>query len=260
MGFLVPYFAFLLYGIPHNYCLLASSFLLTFAIYSHNKLTDLEEDAVNVPERAGFIEENKKTVIITLSAAYVAALLLAFLINPFAIVIILFPIFCGLVYSIKIAGFRLKDITGIKNVVVSLPWAVIGAFLPAAVYLDELILIPLVFYFFFVKLIINTVLFDVRDIEGDRLAGVKTVPSVIGRERTQTLLLVLNSTFIPWLLLTYCWGFFHQYLLVFAFIILYGYWYILYFCSREKIGKSLDLLVDGEWIPVAALATAVVAL
>jgi len=163
-------------------------------------------------------------------------------------------------YSIRIAGFRLKDITGIKNISVSLPWAVIGAFLPITVYLGDLILIPLLFYFFFTKLIINTVLFDVRDIEGDRLAGVRTVPSVIGRKRTQLLLLILNSTFIPWLLLTYYLGFFHHFLLVFGFIIIYGYCYILYFCNQEKIGRSLDLIVDGEWLTIVIIATALFAL
>jgi len=97
MGFFLPYFAFMLYGIPVNYYLLVSSFLLTFAIYSHNKLTDLKEDAVNVPERAGFIENNKKIVIITLTAGYFIAILLAYFVNPFAIAIVLFPILCGFV-------------------------------------------------------------------------------------------------------------------------------------------------------------------
>ena len=253
-GFLLPCFSFLLYEVKVNFNLLLASSLLTFAVYNLNKLTDLKEDSVNVPERAGFIEKNKHSVIFAVVASYIAALSLSFLQNPFAIFIILFPFCTGIVYSIKISNFRLKDITGIKNIVVALPWAVIGTFLPLAVSFRDFIIILLIFYFVFTKLFINTVLFDVRDIEGDKINMVRTIPVTFGMKKTKNLLLILNSTLIPWLAFSYLSGFFHQYLFVFIFAIAYGYWYILHFCKEGiKIGKSLDLLVDGEWIPVVIL-------
>ncbi len=103
----------------------------------------------------------------------------------------------------------------------------------------------------------GSITFDVRDIEGDRTSGVRTIPVVFGRQKTKNLLLILNSTLIPWLAFSYLSGFFHHYLFVLIFAIAYGYWYILHFCKLEKIGESLDVLVDGEWIPVVILATAV---
>ena len=116
----------------------------------------------------------------------------------------------------------------------------------------------LIFYFFFIKLFVNTVIFDVRDIKGDRISGVRTIPVVFGREKTKNLLLGLNSTLIIWLALSYFMGFFRQYLLVFIFCIFYGYLYILYFCKDGlKAGNSFDLFVDGEWVIIAILATAV---
>ncbi len=161
-------------------------------------------------------------------------------------------------YSIKISNFRLKDITGIKNIVVALPWAVIGTFLPLAISFRDFSVILLIFYFFFTKLFINTILFDVRDIEGDRISDVRTIPVVFGRQKTKNLLLILNSTLILWLAFSYRLGLFHQYLFVLIFAIAYGYWYILHFCKEGiKIGKSLDLLVDGEFIPIAILSAAV---
>ena len=56
---LLAYFSFLLYKIRVNFSLLLTSYLLTFTVYNLNKLTDIKEDLVNVPERAGFIEKNK---------------------------------------------------------------------------------------------------------------------------------------------------------------------------------------------------------
>ena len=253
-GFLLPYFSFLLYEVKVNFNLLIASFLLIFAIYNLNKLTDIKEDSVNVPDRAGFIEKNKRFVIWATIVSYIAAFSLSFLQNPLSIFIILFPFCIGLIYSIKISSFRLKDITGIKNIVVALAWTVIGTFLPLAISFRDFIVILLIFYFFFTKLFINTVIFDVRDIEGDRISGVRTIPVVLGRKKTKNILLFLNSTLIPWLAISYFAGLFHQYLFVLIFAIAYGYWYILHFCKDGiKIGKSMDLLVDGEWIPVVIL-------
>ena len=186
--------------------------------------------------------------------AYLGALTLSFLQSPFAIFIILFPFCIGIVYSIKISNFRLKDVTGVKNITVALSWAVIGGFLPSTVSDLSPIAIMLIFYFAFSKLFINTVLFDVRDIEGDRINNVKTIPVVFGMKNTRRFLLILNSTLIPWLIHSYTGGFFHRYIPVLIFGIIYGYWYILHFCRDGlKIGRSIDLLVDGEWIPLAIL-------
>ena len=254
VGFLLPYFSFLLYEVNVNLNLLFASFFLIFAIYSLNKLTDLKEDAVNVPDRAGFIEKNKRIVTWATIISYIAAFALSLLQNPYSILIILFPFCIGAIYSIKISSFRLKDITGVKNIVVALSWTVIGTFLPLAISFRDFRVILLIFYFFFTKLFVNTVLFDVRDIEGDGQNEVKTIPVLFGRQKTKNLLLLLNSTFIPWLAVSYLAGYFHQYLFVFIFAIAYGYWYILHFCKEGlKIGKSLDLLVDGEWIPIVLL-------
>lgn len=258
IAFLVPYFAFMLYEVKFNFQLLIASFLIIFAIYNINKLTDLKEDSVNVPERVGFIEKNKRFVVWATIASFIAALSLSFLQSPISIFIILFPFCMGIIYSIKIYNFRLKDITGVKNIVVVLSWVVLGAFLPLTVSFCDYTIMLLIFYFFFIKLFINAVVFDVRDIEGDRMNGVRTIPVFFGRHKTKNLLLGLNSTLLIWLAFSYAMGFFRQYVLVLIFCIFYGYLYILYFCQDGlKVGNSFDLFVDGEWIIIALLATAV---
>jgi 4-hydroxybenzoate polyprenyltransferase len=88
----------------------------------------------------------------------------------------------------------------------------------------------------------------VRDIEGDKQFGVKTIPVTIGIDKTKKLLLVLNSLPIPWLVISLHIGFFTRYLPVLIFCIVYAYWYIIHFCKERKIGYSIDLLVDGEWL------------
>lgn len=118
------------------------------------------------------------------------------------------------------------------------------------------ILIILMFYLFFLKSYINSIIFDIRDIEGDSMNNIRTIPVLLGRAKTKQLLLTLNSTLIPWLIFSYSQGYFRKYIFVLIFTIAYGYWYILHFCREgKKIGMSLDLLVDGEFILIAILAS-----
>jgi len=255
-GFFLPFFTFLLYGIDIDSGLLVSSFLLTFTVYSLDKLSNIKEDSISLPERAGFIGRHKKIMIYITISSYMVALYLSSIKNSLALFIVLFPLFMGLIYSIKISNFRLKDILAVKNITIALSWSVVGTFLPLVVSSKTFMLIASVFYFIFIKCFINTVLFDVRDIEGDSLNGVRTIPVYFGLMKTRKLLLILNSTLVLWLAYLYFQGFFHKYLLVLIFSIFFGYWYILYFCQPGlKIGKSLDLLVDGEWIPTALIAS-----
>jgi len=234
------------------------TFLITFGIYGLNKLTDMKEDAINRPERANLIKKIEPFLIFFVAISFLLSLILGFQENIMTLLILIFPLFMGIVYSVKLSRNipRLKDITGVKNFTIALSWAAVAAFLPV-IYLKEknILLIILIFGFFFLKSYINSVLFDVRDIEGDRMNGIRTLPVFLGKNNTKNLLLFLNTILIFWLIFSYSHGFFNKYLFVFIFAILYGYWYILHFCRKGiKIGKSLDLLVDGEFIIIAILA------
>lgn len=249
------YFSFLLYGISEDFNLLLSSFFITFTVYAFDKVSNIKEDSINLPERAGFIYKHRRIITGTIAASYITAFFLSILKSPYAVLVVHFPLFIGLIYSIKILNIRLKDITGLKNIVVALSWAVVGTFFPVAVSSGNFYQILGIFYYIFIKYIINTILFDVRDIDGDRTNGVTTIPVFIGLKKTKNILLLLNSTLIPFIILSYSKGFFQGYISVLIFAIFYGYWYIFYFCSgSRKIGKSIDLLVDGEWILIVFIA------
>ncbi len=227
-----------------------------FSIYSLNKLTDAKEDSVNLPERTRYIQYNQQLILLLSIFSCFAAILLGFLVSFLSIFIILFPFIVGIFYSIQINPKlpRLKNITGVKNLMVALSWAVTVSLLPETYLYDISNMVSLIFYFIFVKFFINTVIFDIRDIEGDRKNNIKTIPVVIGQQKTKKMLLIIHSTLIPWIVVSIYCGFFTRYLPVLIFCIIYGYWYIHYFCNTEKIPKyATDLLVDGEWIFVAAL-------
>ncbi|WP_297093207.1 UbiA family prenyltransferase [Thermococcus sp.] len=259
-GVFKVYFSFLLYGIAPRWNLLVATFLLVFSVYGINKLTDIGEDEINNPERVRYVKKIAKLLKYSVIISLVVAVILSALTSPWAVLVVLFPIIAGVLYSVRLHPEypRLKDITGVKNVIIAVTWANGTAFLPYLVAGNVgLQKVFMIYYFFFMKSMINTMLFDVRDIEGDRMNGIQTIPVKLGLEKSRRLLLLMNSTFLPWLVAAYVLGCFGHYLPVLVFAVLNGYGYILYF-AREgyKPGKALDLWVDGEWfytLPIAML-------
>ncbi|MDY6964608.1 MAG: UbiA family prenyltransferase [Halobacteriota archaeon] len=257
-GLSVICFSFLFFEIPPKPDMLLAFFLVTYSIYSLNKLTDKEEDSVNVPERADFIKNRENILIFLTIVTYGIALMLGLLESILAIPVLLIPLASGMVYSVKIfSGIRLKDVFAVKNLIVSFTWASEAAFLPAICLQKTLTPILLIFNFVFIKGIINTVLFDMRDVKGDRKSGTKTIPVVFGVPKTKALLLAIHSSLIVWLGVSLYLGFFIRYLPLLIFTIIYGYFYIFHFCSGKGTdtgGFSFDLIVEGEWILLALLA------
>jgi 4-hydroxybenzoate polyprenyltransferase len=229
-------------------------FFLAVAVYNLNKLTDLQEDSVNVPERVRFVKRYYNYIITSVVVSFCASIVCAFLCNPYSISAVVLGFCIGALYSARLFGVRLKEIPLVKNVTVAGTCVVGAVLVPLAVHLSSLIAISLVAYFVFFTAFINTVLFDVRDLEGDQRSGTTTIPVSLGLNKTRGLLLVLNSTFVPWLLISSLQGLFHNFLTLLACTTVYGYGCILHFCKKDaKIRKTVDALVEGEWIVVALL-------
>ena len=57
----------------------------------------------------------------------------------------------------------------------------------------------LIFCFIFTKIMINSILFDVRDVEGDGASGVRTLPVVLGVGLVRRGLFLLNvMLYVRW--------------------------------------------------------------
>ncbi len=256
-GSLKAYYSFFLFGTAINWTLLLTTFLVIFAVYCMNKLTDKEEDSVNSPERVSFIQGKEKILSLAVAISYITAIILGIIESVFAMLIILFPLFAGIMYSIRISSKipRLKDIIGVKNVITALSWAVIITFLPL-INLSEisLIFIISIFYFFFVKSFVNTVIFDVKDIEGDRKNGIITIPVKIGKLKTKKLLSVFTLSIIPLISVLLIYGLSIGVFITMVFGVINSYWYIHYVCNSPKInGRTMQLIVHGEWFFVLPL-------
>ncbi len=244
-GFFKTYIGYILLDVTPEIQTCFIVFLISFSVYSLDKIADLDKDVVNMPHRRSFIYGRKRLVISASLAAYLIASLLTLSSMPDALPIILIPMVANAFYGMRLLPGvpRLKDIPVMKNVVVASTWALITTLMPAF-SAGHLVAgnIAIVGYFMFVKTFVDTVLYDMRDVEGDRVNGVRTVPVILGRGWATAGLLAVNSTLLP--LLMFMQG---DLRLFAALLIIYGYGYILYF--RNEINPVfLDLLVEGEWM------------
>ena len=250
--------SFTLYGVKVDTPLLMAAFVLTFAVYNLDKVIMQKEDVINDPDRLKFFMGRERTWIVISVVSLTLSVVLGATEGLGVLLTLLLPLAVYAGYSIGLPFMpRLKEIPVVKNVVLVATWALVPTLLPNLSKLGPvgekgMLLSILVFYFIFTKIMVNSILFDLRDVKGDGESGVRTLPVVLGVKRVRRLLLLLNSTLFLWI--TVCWllGSFSQYLPILAASTLYGFWYI-HFFTREPGQKRIlvDLLVDGEWIPLA---------
>lgn len=248
-GFFKTYIGYILLGMHPNILVCFAVFLISFSVYTLDKIADLDKDITNMPERMRFLKGRKNLVLTCAIAAFLFSMILTFLDKPLSLLIILVPVGANAIYGTRlIPGLpRLKDIPVMKNVVVAVSWALVTILIPALHLANpESWIVFMIVYFMFIKTFIDTVLYDVRDVKGDRENGVRTIPVLIGPEKTVIVLLALNSTLLFGLIFVDA----ALKLLMMA-LIIYGYAYVLYF-KEKRNPLALDFCVEGEWM----LATA----
>jgi len=249
---LVVTIGFVLYNTEISLVILTAAFSVTLSVYTLNRVTDKTEDSINRPE----VGVNYSKYYLLVSLAGFAFSLGIGLIEGISLVFVLaFPLLGGFFYSVRFSRRipRLKEVVGVKSILVSANWALSGSVLPALMKPVDIELVLLVFIYIFFSLLVNTVIFDVLDLNGDKVGGVKTIPFVLGSRRTKLFLILVNSCLVGWLIYSASRSLFLSCMPALVFGVLYGYLMIGYFMANRFKRKLAELLIDGEWIPLAAI-------
>ncbi|WP_094227484.1 UbiA family prenyltransferase [Methanolobus psychrotolerans] len=255
-GALRIHIAFLLMHIHSVFFNCLAGGLIIYSVYTLDRAMDSEEDMANRPELRG--ASKKTALIVSLLCFIIGASILT--INGL-IVIAFLPLVTGYLYSkgIQIGKFslKLKGGLGIKNLVVGVTW---GAFIAgiAGIYASNMVAPLIVFLYFSLKLFVNTTIYDFKDVKGDTLAGIKTLPVVLGKKRTKILLFslhLLSHSILLASILTEAVAF-EPVILGYSFII--GILYIKKFAesveveSKNRLAKRL-FMIDGESTSIVGL-------
>jgi 4-hydroxybenzoate polyprenyltransferase len=207
---------------------LAAAALIAYAAYAFDRGVDNKED-----EKRGDLF--KKILLVTALIASVGAFVLYP--NP----ALLIPFIIAYLYAKGIWGYRLKGSKGMKNCIVALSWS-----LGIVIFLGICSLpVALICLFFFCKSFVNTVIYDIRDVERDRTAGIMTIPVVMSKSQVTVFLLALSL--IGHMVVV---GAFTAGLLAGVDVLLlstmHSTFYIILYSNRFEMFRNT--LVDGEWI------------
>jgi 4-hydroxybenzoate polyprenyltransferase len=189
-GALRLFIAVLFFGTePRVLAYIAGGFVI-YAIYTLDRALECKEDTINKSELTGSRKD------IALLASISAFIIGTFILFEEGLYFLSFlPLVVGYLYSrgIKIGEFdlKLKGGLGVKNLVVALTW---GSFITGIAGKSASSIIPLIFVFSFFtsKVFINSVIYDFKDVKGDLLAGIRTLPVQLGEQKTVAFLLVLH--------------------------------------------------------------------
>ena len=233
-------------------------YLSVLAINSYNRYKEFDQDILTNPERS---EKMRKHIrffpyLISLELVFAASIVLISA-NRQALIFMGLLFVLGILYTLIFKGWT-KKIIGFKNFSIALPYSLMVVFM--AYYYNYLIstTVILIAIFYYMRIFISAMYFDIKDIEGDKKEGLKTFAVVFGKEKTINILMILNIlSFVPIII-----GIYYQLLPLFSVGLVLTIPYAIYYIQKvndKKIKKSMlyNLVADGEfvfWLPYILIA------
>ena len=185
-----------LLGIAPAAAPVAVAMLYVLSMHLLNHLTGMAEDEYNDPERARFYERHRFLLSLLAIAAGGFGIISASAMGGAAFVILLVMSLLGLSYNLYLIPERfgmkyrrLKDIPGSKTILIAAAWGVVAALLPGITSKGSLTVTVLVVFVWATSLVFaRTALFDLLDVQGDRIMGKETLPILLGDRKTFVML------------------------------------------------------------------------
>ena len=177
------------------------SFFYLFAMHNLNRFTDRKEQKFNDPLRSLFYEKYRWPLLVTSALSMAAALTLVYEQGMPTFLLLTGMSIFGILYSVKIIPKSLipvmkvrglKEIPGSKTFLVAVAWAFVTTLIPAWSDSHQPDIMTLAVLFFVLLLVfVRNAMFDVFEVQGDRIVGKETLPVFIGEKKTITILNVL---------------------------------------------------------------------
>ncbi len=162
----------------------------TGASYGHNHLTDREEDVVN-NRKVNALAANGRAGKAVVLSLYASGFFFSLFLSLPSIAVYSALISMSAAYS----GLRIKRMFILKNVFTGLSMALafqVGSLVSHAPDAEVVSYMPFVFLF---GLTLN-ILGDIRGLEGDRPAGVRTIPVVMGMDAARKTVYAICAVFL----------------------------------------------------------------
>jgi len=176
------------------------TYLLFYALYLYNRLKEIKIDYLtNLKRTQHFRRYIRFIPIIFYSVVFILIISLIYFSNFYALIFGLFLLVFGIFYTVIFKKLTQK-VPLLKNFYVSMFFALL-VFLPIVYYSYSLKTVLIVSglvlgLFIFLKTFLSQIFLDIKDIESDRKRGLRTLPIIVGKEKTFKILYAFNFLII----------------------------------------------------------------
>lgn len=244
-----------LFGRNPTLVLLVMAYLFSFGAYMMNRSAEMDTDLASHPERTNYLARRRKVLPGVVAASFVIGYALAATVSWIFFLALLAPLALSLLYSvgskrlIGLIGTRnLKEKLLLKNVSISLGWSLIPVlvgFYFGAFNMPLLLLGPFIFF----RLMTNTIIFDIRDAEGDRKNAVRTVPTELGVPRSFDVVGAIDAVSAVYLVALLIAGLLPSYAVTLIMLPIYSTIYRgVAMRSSTNLSFICDVVADAEYI------------
>jgi (E)-4-hydroxy-3-methyl-but-2-enyl pyrophosphate reductase len=234
---------------------LAIASFFVFAMHVLNRLISRKPDGIlgSIREELYIKHENiflvaaVLCIIIALHLAYIAGMI------PFAVLFIISG--AGVLYNMKILPaawrfHRLRDLPGSKNIFMAIAWSTVTAVLPALSNDHPFNAgLAAAFLFTFGMVFIRSAMSDILDIQSDKFIGRETIPVLIGKVHTKTVLKIMSLILLSVLIVSFSAGTTSSLSLFLLICVLYV-WICFQLCDRKSglSGAVTEGLLETSYI------------
>lgn len=252
----------LLLGKAPTLVLLLLAYLFSYGAYALNRGLEMQQDLLSNPARTQYLMKRSRYIHFIAGAFFGTGYIIAALLSLWYAAALLPPLVLALLYSrgspslrSLIGARRLKDKLLVKNLSISFGWSLIPILV--GVYFHEASHVLLLFSpYVFLRLMVNTLLFDIRDVEADTRFGVRTLPAVMGPERTYRVIRLADLSSALYLAALLALSLMPRQAAPLLLLSAYSWFYVWLARRGADMNLVCDLIADGEyllWGPVVSL-------
>ncbi len=196
----LAYSALHILQVPVTWNFLLVPFLYVVSMHLLNRFTDRQAARINDPRRMRLLERHPALFLGAALLSGAGTLALAAPLGTAPFLLALLSLVAGVSYNFRLlpgwlarrVGFKkVKEIPASKDLFLALAWATVSVLLPVMAW-GKVPWAPAarVFLLAFVLVLIRSIVYDVKDLEGDRIVGKETLPLLLGRKATDRVLFV----------------------------------------------------------------------
>lgn len=222
-----------------NLLALILAYIIPLIVYSYNYQSEMDDDLTTNSEKVEYLKNRKKKFPYLIHFYCIIAVILIAVMANINILMFLFIIVTGGILYTLIFKILTRYIVGFKSIYTTALWAYYSTFFIIFLYSMKVNLFTLfIFIFMFLKLFSNAIFFDIKDMQSDKNNGLKTIPIILGKEKTITIINIINVTSIILLIVGIYIGVFPTYTIALSIFFLYTY----YYSNRGKNADQQQLL------------------